>query len=195
MPEDKGFSDFDFGVNGGGMTWNDLCRGVETIAGPELTNLRLTMPTSCSLADRRFTLSQSYQLRLNFPQLKELVVQLPFLSSIDFLLSLEKSLEELRIIVDYRDKSPMTESDKEREQIKFNGLFDRMDESTIWELLPKLKLLEIVLTNNWEELQVPAVRYLYEKNRRNRIVKHTLEEEYSGRFKMNRVLELPPKKY
>lgn len=96
-------------------------------------------------------------------------------------------------MMDYKDK--LSKSDKAIEKIKYNGMFERMEESSIWGLLPKLKVLEIVVTYDWEELGVRPVRFLYEKYRRSGIVKRTREEEYSGKFEMNRVLDLPSKRY
>lgn len=65
---------------------------------------------------------------------------------------------------------------KSREEIKFNGLFERMEKSSIWEILPKLRLLEVIILNKrnqlgeeeWsEDLGYLSTKYLYEKHVRS----------------------------
>lgn len=65
---------------------------------------------------------------------------------------------------------------KSKEKIKFNGMLDRMEESNIWEKLPKLRLLEVIILNDgddadeeeWSDiLGRESIKYLYQKSPRS----------------------------
>lgn len=117
-----------------------MLRIVEEGVGQTLINLQFDFPDLSG----EFILHESCKLRINLPHLKQMSVHIPFSSSVDFLVSLKESLEEVRVTVSRHCKwEEMTKSDRALEKIKFHGIFDRMEESNIWQLLPKLKSLEL----------------------------------------------------
>lgn len=60
---------------------------------------------------------------------------------------------------------------KSKEQRKFNGMFDTMEESNIWEALTKLRLLQVVLKNEWYHT-TQTIKYLYKKCRHGKIIRN-----------------------
>lgn len=126
----------------------------------------MNLPNSEGHLDKRKILQECQDLRLSIPNLRQMRVSNPCPTFIDFLLQLHNSLEELSILV---HEIPMAQYHKAREIIKFNEMFDKMEESNIWEVLPKLRVLEVVflsesldLHKGWSPVLRP-LKYLYEK--------------------------------
>lgn len=163
--------------------WGRVFRVVEQSVGQTLTNLRLKLtkpPEDYWDTGSTIRFRATLTLRLNLPQLKQLRVRIPFLSSIDFLLPLDRTLEELVIVVHQGSGETLKAYYKSLEKIKFNGLFDRMEASNIWGKLPQLRMLDVIVITEEEDdfndfggyvydpwnkslTPEPPVKYSYEK--------------------------------
>lgn len=137
----------------------------------------MRQPKPKRTSDKRRLLSESPNLQLNLPQLKQLRVSIPCLSTVNFLLPMKDSLVELSIVVPTFLTTSCAESTyKEIEVIGFIGMFDKMETSNIWEVLHQLRFLEIISKDDLRECRC---KYLYKKNK-GQVYKTFVDENFAG---------------
>ncbi len=134
------------------ISWSRIIKMISRKWSNTLIELVLHLPKPNTESDKQNVLDFSHSYRLNLSCLQSIKLEACTPFYLDFLLSCKNTLENVQVHIKYdqltNDFIQRTKLERGDHQIEFFGFEDMMQDSNIWQVLPKVKIVKICAMTN-----------------------------------------------